>query len=157
MSQPHRAAAACTGVARAAYQRVDGNDAATALNATKFSGRRRWTRPQTGVWNGQYNMPSINFAGAFGSWMPLVLRAETLENQRDYRAFNNENDHTANTTLRFPPRGRRLAAQRLSPALGLNPPRSRLLRGPGTAVRASRRCRIRQRFGSCRVCRHNPG
>jgi len=49
-----------------------GNDAATALKAAQFE----WTKKldeagQTGMWNGQYNMPSQQwFTGQFGTWMP---------------------------------------------------------------------------------------
>src|SRR6266576_1293025 len=49
-----------------------GNDAAAALNAAKQAWQQKMDEAsQTGMWNGQYSMPSMqNFASTFGQWMP---------------------------------------------------------------------------------------
>jgi hypothetical protein len=49
-----------------------GADANTALNQAKFVWQQKMDEAtQTGKWNGQYNMPSLqNFASTFGTWMP---------------------------------------------------------------------------------------
>jgi hypothetical protein len=49
-----------------------GQDSSAALNAAKFAWQQKMDEAnQTGMWNGQYNMPSQqNFATMFGSWMP---------------------------------------------------------------------------------------
>lgn len=71
-----------------------GQDQSAALAAAKFAWQQKLDEAtQTGMWNGQWNMPTNQwFTGQFGTWDPNGPQAgqETLQkNQQDYQqAFN---------------------------------------------------------------------